>query len=100
MVFLAVFWIALYGVVAVTVAVATFLAADRMREPGGPAPDNTVGFAVLAGLLWPVTVMGAAQVGMLVAIQHPHRSAVTHGSSRDGALGGLGGFCTTPPSVR
>ena len=70
-----VLWIALYGVAAVTAAVATFLVAGRMREPGAPAPDNAGRFAALAGVLWPLMVMGAAQVGILVTMHHSHGRA-------------------------
>lgn len=74
------FWTAVYGVVAATVVVATFIGASRMREPGIPGPDNVGLFAVLAGLLWPVTVIGVAEAAMLVAIQQSNRPAVLHGS--------------------
>lgn len=73
------FWIALYGVMAVTVAAATYLAAEWIREPGAPAPDHPGVLAVVTGLLWPVIVPGAAQFGLIVAIQsvvdHSHRAA-------------------------
>jgi len=74
-----VFWIALYGVMAATVAVATFLAAEWFRDPGAPAPDHPGVLAAVTGLLWPVVVPGAAQCGLIVAIQsvvdHSHRPA-------------------------
>ena len=71
------FWIALYGVMAATVAVATFLAAEWFRDPGAPALDHPGVLATVTGLLWPVVVPGAAQCGLIVAIQsvvdHSHR---------------------------
>ena len=72
-------WIALYGVAAVTVAVATFLVAEWVREPGAPALDYPGVLAVVTGLLWPVIVSGAAQFGLIVAIQ-----SVAHYSHRAG----------------
>ena len=78
---LAVLVIAVYGVGAVTVAAGWFFGANRMREPDVPAPDNMGSLAVLAGFLWPVVVMGVAQVGMLVALHSSRRSAVSGGGS-------------------
>jgi hypothetical protein len=73
------FCTAVYGVVALTVAVATFIGASRMREPGVPDPENMGVFALITGLLWPVTVIGVAEAGMIVAIQRSHRPAVPAG---------------------
>lgn len=76
-------WIALYGVAAVTVAVAAFLAPEWIREPGTPAPAYPGVIAVVTGLLWPVVVSGAAQGGLIVAIQ----SMVHHSRRPAGLLG-------------
>ena len=54
---------------AAMVAATTFLAAEWIREPGAPAPDYPGVLAAVTGLLWPVIVPGAAQCGLIVAIQ-------------------------------
>jgi len=81
---LIVVWVAVYAVAALAVAVAAFISAVRFRGPGVPGPDNMGAYALLAGLLWPVSVIGVVEAGILVAIQEFHRPAVRskspHGS--------------------
>lgn len=62
------FWISSYAVVAMVSAVAVFLLAEWLREPGVPAPNHPGRFAVIAGLLWPVLAVGIAQWGLIAAV--------------------------------
>ena len=65
------FWIALYGIVALAVAVIALLVAEWVREPGAPAPEHPGFFAALAGLLWPAVVIGLVQWGLIAAAASP-----------------------------
>jgi hypothetical protein len=67
------FWIALYGIVALAVAVIALLVAEWVREPGAPAPEHPGFFAALAGLLWPAVVIGLAQWGLIAVVASPER---------------------------
>ena len=67
--------IAVYAAVAVVCAVAAFLFAEWSREPGMPAPDNLGVLALLAGLLWPVLIIGLAQFAAIAAAQARVRAA-------------------------
>lgn len=58
----------LYAAVAVVAAVAVFLLAEWLRLPGVPAPDNPARYALVAGLLWPVLLVGVAQWAMIAAV--------------------------------
>lgn len=79
--------IALYAGVAVVCAGAALLFAEWNREPGMPAPDNLGVLALLAGLLWPVLIIGLAQFAAIVAAQACVRAAahkrVTAGQSEE-----------------
>lgn len=59
--------IALYAGVALACAFAAFLVAEWSRVPGMPAPGHPGVLALLAGLLWPVLVIGLAQLAAIVA---------------------------------
>jgi hypothetical protein len=61
-------WRSLYAAVAVIAALAVFLLAEWSRMPGVPAPDNPGRYALLAGLLWPVLVLGIAQWGLIAMV--------------------------------
>ncbi len=61
-------WMSVYAAVAVVAAIAVFLLADWLRMPGGPAPDEPGRYAVVAGLLWPVLVLGIAQWGLIAMV--------------------------------
>ena len=68
-------WMSVYAAVAVVAAIAVFLLAEWLRMPGGPAPDNPARYAVIAGLLWPVVVLGIAQWGLIAMVAaRPRRS--------------------------
>lgn len=62
------FWISSYAVVAVVSAVAVFLLTEWFRTPGVPAPEHTAWYAAIAGLLWPVVLVGIAQWGLIAAV--------------------------------
>ena len=68
-------WIGVYAAVAIVVAIAAFLLAERLRTPGVPAPDNPGRYAVLAGLLWPVVLVGVAQWALIAAVAERLRRA-------------------------
>ncbi|MCH9723036.1 MAG: hypothetical protein K0U67_13370 [Actinomycetia bacterium] len=73
-------WTAVYPVVALAVAVAAHLFAERFRAPGDPAPQRPAALAALAGLLWPAVVIGLAQWGLIAAIasaKHPAQPPAT-----------------------
>ncbi len=59
--------IALYFILATTAAGAIFLFAEWTREPGLPAPDHPGCVALIAGLLWPLVLVGLAQYALVVA---------------------------------
>lgn len=59
--------ITLYLIVATMASAAIFLFAEWIREPGVPAPDHPGRIAVIAGLLWPLVVIGLAQCALVVA---------------------------------
>lgn len=61
--------LSVYAALAIVAAVAVFLAAEWLREPGVPAPDCSGRCALAAGLLWPVIILGIAQWGLIVAVQ-------------------------------
>lgn len=67
------FWIVLYGIVALAVAATALLVAEWVRKPGSPAPDHPGFFAALAGLLWPAVIIGLAQWGLIAAVASPER---------------------------
>lgn len=60
--------ITLYVAVAMAVAVAAFLFAEWVREPGGTASDNPGGVAIAAGFLWPVLAIGLVQWLLIAAL--------------------------------
>lgn len=73
-------WTVFYLVVALAVAVAAHLFAERFRAPGDPAPQHPAAFAALGGLLWPAVFIGMAQWGLIAAIgsaKHPAEPSVT-----------------------
>ena len=61
-------WIALYGVIAVTVAAVVVAAAHRHRRIRGGG-GNILPVAVAAGALWPLIVLGLTQVAALAGVQ-------------------------------
>ncbi len=66
-----------YAVVSVIVAVAAFLVSEWIREPGVPAPDRPGAVAAVAGILWPVLLIGAAQWALVAAAHRRLRRQVS-----------------------
>lgn len=64
------FGITCYLALSTLCAVAVFLFAEWIREPGVRAPDHPGRIAVVTGLLWPVVLIGMAQCAVLVASGH------------------------------
>jgi hypothetical protein len=60
--------ITFYAIVAMAVAVATFLFSEWVREPAGTASDNPGAVAIAAGLLWPVLAIGLVQWLLIAAL--------------------------------
>ena len=69
------FWIALYGIVALAVAVIALLVAEWVRDPGAPAPEHPGFFAALAGLLWPALLIGIAELAVVCCAGRRFRQA-------------------------
>ena len=69
------FWIALYGIVALAASVTALLVAEWIREPGARGPEHPGFFAALAGLLWPAVMIGLVQWGLIAAVASPGRHA-------------------------
>ena len=67
------FWIALYGIVALAASVTALLVAEWIREPGARGPEHPGFFAALAGLLWPAVMIGLVQWGLIAAVASPER---------------------------
>lgn len=60
-------WFVLYGAVAVIVSVAAMMFSGWAQRPGVPAPSRPGLLAVVAGLAWPLVVIGLAQWGLIAA---------------------------------
>jgi hypothetical protein len=65
-----------YALVASAVAVAVFLASERIREPGAPAADRPGLFAVAMGLLWPLLLIAVVQCALYAAVRSQTRVRV------------------------
>jgi hypothetical protein len=63
-------WIGLYATTAIVVTTALFLLTEFLRAPGHAGPRHPGQYAVVAGLLWPVLVVAAAQYGVIAALGH------------------------------
>ena len=61
-------WMYSYAAVAVVAAIAVFLLAEWVRSPHVPAPEHAGFYAAIAGLLWPVVIVGIAQWGLIAAV--------------------------------
>jgi hypothetical protein len=62
-------WLGLYAAVALVVGAALFVVAEFQRDPGTPPPRCPGVSAFVAGLLWPVLLVAAAQGGLLFGVQ-------------------------------
>lgn len=61
-----VLWVAAYGVLALVFTAAVLVAAHRLRG-GFVVRDAPVGWAVLAGALWPMMCIGVVQFAIVSA---------------------------------
>jgi hypothetical protein len=62
-------WIALYGAIAAAVTIAV-LAATRRGRRSGVAPGHILPVAVAAGTVWPLILLGLAQVAALAGVRN------------------------------
>lgn len=62
-------WFALYTAAALVVGAALFVFAEFNRRPDTPAPQRPGLCAIAGGFLWPVLVLGVAQLGLLSALR-------------------------------
>ena len=60
-------WLALYGAIAAIVSVVALVFSEWVREPGVPGPSHPRLLALVAGLAWPVVVVGLMQSGLIAA---------------------------------
>jgi hypothetical protein len=60
----------LYATAAFVTGAALYLFAEFRRAPGAPAHRCSGLCAVVAGILWPVLLIGAAQFGLVAALSH------------------------------
>ena len=58
-------WYGIYLIVAGLVAMATFVAADWFREEHVAAPDYSGLLSALAGMFWPVLLVGASEMALV-----------------------------------
>lgn len=61
--------LAAYLVIAVIVAASAFVAAEWTRDAGTPAPNYCGRLALAAGILWPVMMIGLAELASLMMIR-------------------------------
>lgn len=59
------FWYGMYLLVAAAAAIAIFLAACWFREEHVAAPDRSGMTSVLAGMLWPVLLVGLSELALV-----------------------------------
>lgn len=64
-------WIAVYGALALIVSVAAFLLSEWARQPEVPAPRRPGVLAIIAGLLWPVVVLGLLEWWLIAVYGSP-----------------------------
>ena len=62
-------WLGLYIATALVVGVVLFVLAEFQRVPGTPPPRYPGICAFVAGLLWPLLLVAAAQGGLLFGVQ-------------------------------
>lgn len=72
-----VFWFYVYVAIAIINAAIAFLTAQWIRDRNTAAPNSPGVLAILAGLLWPITIVGAAQLLVIVAVKKAIRSTMS-----------------------
>lgn len=60
---------AFYLAAAMTFAAFFLAAADSIRTEHSPLPEHPWLYSILAGLCWPLVVVGLAQLGLIVAVR-------------------------------
>ena len=63
-------WFSLYTATALVIGAALFVLAESKAAPGPAAPRQLAICALVAGFLWPVLLIGAAQCGLVLAVSH------------------------------
>jgi hypothetical protein len=58
-------WYAIYLIIAAVVAMATFVAACWFRDEHVAAPDYPGAMSALAGMLWPVLLVGMSEMALV-----------------------------------
>ena len=58
-------WYGLYLIIAALVAMATFVAAGWYREEHAAAPDYPGVTSAVAGMLWPVLLVGTSELALV-----------------------------------
>jgi len=58
-------WYASYLIIATFVAMVTFVAAGWFREEHVAAPDHSGAMSALAGMLWPVLLVGMSEMALV-----------------------------------
>lgn len=58
-------WSGIYLIVATLVAMGTFVAAAWFREEHVAAPDHSGVMSALAGILWPVLLVGMSEMALV-----------------------------------
>jgi hypothetical protein len=66
--------LAIYLMGVVVTSLGAYLQSRSLRDDHGPAPKNLFWVAALAGLAWPVILLGVAQFGLFVAVQRIARN--------------------------
>ena len=62
------FWCGLYLTVAIVFAVIMFVTGNWLRTEDVAAPDHPGTTSALAGALWPVVIIGMAELALVTAI--------------------------------
>lgn len=87
------FW-TLYGVMAVVSAAGSFVAAQWIRDSNIPAPTRPGLVSLLAGILWPVVLVGGLQLLALVGIRNNMRRRTMSAGDTDAEVDKLRPFQT------
>jgi hypothetical protein len=66
-------WCGFYLTIAVFVAITTFIAGNWLRPEYVAAPDHPGTTSAIAGMLWPVLVLGAAELALLFSFSRTSR---------------------------
>lgn len=59
------FWYGIYFIIAALVAMATFVAGCWFREEHVAAPDHSGVMSAVAGMMWPVLLVGLSELALV-----------------------------------